>query len=425
MKPEKKPIILNQDQQNLISSLTKFVNTKTKKDIDNVYVLSGQAGVGKTTSIRFFLNSISDMGLRVAVTTPTNKSLKVIKEAIGSEVKGDISFMTVYSLLGLRLEPSGAVKELVGRDDKNDAGSYDIVLIDEASMLKKLVITHLERKTLFTGTKIILLGDKEQLPPVGEVISAIWDAYGTSFELTKVERHDNAILSFVQNIRANPRPKIESTGDGVNIVNDDSFSDKIEEMAQKGLFHIGTAKSIAWRNVTVDTLNQFIRESFEMTNSKLPYVKGDRLVMTAPVQSDFENAPSLANTDDEALVLSASVDRHPKYPQFKIWAIDARLETGDTIVLRVIHEDSIDEFNAFVDGFAKENRWNLFWKCKDSFHSVKYAYAITSHRSQGSSFKYVFVDVPDIMMNRDVDTRTKCLYVACSRASEELFLLKD
>jgi exodeoxyribonuclease-5 len=132
----------------------------------------------------------------------------------------------------------------------------------------------------------------------------------------------------------------------------------------------------------------------------------------------------LANTDDEALVLGASVDRHPKYPQFKIWKIDVRMETGDKIILRVIHEDSVADLEVYLNEMAQKKIWGKFWECKDRFHQVKYAYAITSHRSQGSTFKHVFIDTPDIMKNRDASTRTKCLYVAASRASEQLYMLE-
>jgi exodeoxyribonuclease V len=405
---------LNQDQKNLIISLNKFLESDEK-----TFVLSGQAGVGKTTCINHFLNTIDLEEVRVAITTPTNKALKVIRESIDTR---NVTFKTIYSLLGLRLEPNGSVKELIDAGGEKDAGQYDLIVIDEGSMLSKVVLEHLEQKTIFTGTKILIIGDKEQLPPVGEDVSIIWKAFKTSFELTKVERHNNSILGFVQNIRSNNEPEFVSTGDQVFIHTDSSFEDILVKTAREGKFHNGTAKAIAWRNVTVDMLNDIIRQEYESTKSKKPFVRTDRIVVMAPIPSDISGAPSLASTDDEGIVVAVATDRHPKYPQFKIFSIDLKMEDGDLIVARVIHPDSEADLKEYLDELAKKKSWKLFWACKDSFHQIKHGYAITSHRSQGSTFKEVFVDAGDVMLNRDVDTRTKCLYVACSRASKELHI---
>ena len=181
-----KEILLNLDQKNLVSALNDFLKSSIKKDIDKHFLLSGQAGTGKTTTIRYFLQSLSGQDLKIAITTPTNKSLRVIKESIGDlSIPGvTLVFKTIYSLLNLRLEPSGAVKELVDKSDgKNDATSFDLIVIDEASMLQNIVLTHLDRKTIFTGTKIVLLGDNEQLPPVNEEESAIWRMFDVNFRL--------------------------------------------------------------------------------------------------------------------------------------------------------------------------------------------------------------------------------------------------
>lgn len=405
-------IKLNDDQQKLMKEWQLFLDDPDRQ----FFVLSGQAGTGKTTCVKHFLRQIQ-YDYKIAVTTPTNKSLKVIRDAV-SDVKA--TFKTIYSLLNLRLEPSGEVKELREVDGAEDASAYDIIWIDEGSMLATNVLKILEKKLAFTNTKVIILGDKEQLPPVKEIVSPIWTRYPISFELTKVERHDNSILTFVQSIRANPDPEFISPGDEVYIMEEDEFEEKIIAAAKEGLFHDGTAKAIAWRNATVDVLNEIIRSNYHLTATSKPWVKHDRVVMMSPIPSDFPNAPSLANTDDEAVVLNVTVDRHPKFPTFKIWKLDLEMDDGDTIVCRVIHPDSEDDLKEQLDELAKKKNWHSFWTLKDAFHNIKHGYAFTAHRSQGSTIKRVFVDAGDIMMNRDEDTRTKCLYVGCSRASVEL-----
>ena len=63
-----------------------------------------------------------------------------------------------------------------------------------------------------------------------------------------------------------------------------------------------------------------------------------------------------------------------------------------------------------------------FWDYKQLFHDVSYAYSLTVHKSQGSTFQDVFVDVPNLMLNRKVIERNQLYYVAFTRAAKRLFL---
>ncbi len=382
------------------------------------FVLSGQAGVGKTTCIKTFIKN-NDKKFDIAVTTPTNKSLKVIKESIGD---ANVMFKTIYSLLGLRMEPNGEVKELVDSGLVKDAGQYDLIIIDEASMLSEAVLDHLEQKTIFTGTKILFIGDNQQLPPVGETVSVIWKQFPVDFTLNKVERHDNSILTFVQSIRGNQNPVFESSGPEVFIHTDESFEQHLIKAAKQGKFHAGIAKAIAWRNMTVELLNNIIRQEYHMTKSDDPFVKYDRIVVMAPIASDMPSTPNLANTDDEGIVMNITVDRHPKYQNFKIWKLDVRMETGDDIIIRLIHETHKELLDNQLKEYAAKKMWKHFWNLKDAFHQIKHGYALTAHRSQGSSYPEIYVEVGDIMGNKNINDRMKCLYVACSRASKQLHI---
>lgn len=405
---------LNQDQETLLKTLNSFMNSDKQH-----FVLSGQAGVGKTTCIKTFITN-NQSNFDIAVTTPTNKSLKVIRESIGD---AKVMFKTIYSLLGLRMEPSGEVKELVDSGLVKDAGQYDLIIIDEASMLSEAVLEYLEQKTLFTGTKILFIGDNQQLPPVGEEVSVIWKKFPVDFTLNKVERHDNSILTFVQGIRGNRNPVFESTGPEVFIHTDESFEKRLIKAAKQGKFHAGMAKGIAWRNATVDLLNNIIRQEYHMTKSDNPFVKYDRIVVMAPIPSDIPNAPNLANTDDEGIVMNISINQHPKFPVYKVWTLDVRMESGDDILIRLIHESSKDALDMQLKEYAGKKMWKHFWNLKDAFHQVKHGYCLTAHRSQGSSYIEIYVEAGDIMLNRDIKTRMSCLYVGCSRASKQLHIL--
>ena len=64
----------------------------------------------------------------------------------------------------------------------------------------------------------------------------------------------------------------------------------------------------------------------------------------------------------------------------------------------------------------------MFWEFKEAFHKLRHAYAITAHRSQGSTYDTAFVDWRDILLNRNRGEAFRCLYVACTRPKRRLFL---
>jgi len=402
---------LNKDQSNLIDALRYFYFKSHKK----FFILSGQAGVGKTTCMKYFkdvVKSVSETH-KICMSAPTNKATSVLRESI---LDSDVTYKTIYSILGLRMMANGELKELKDTGEERIT-NFDLVVIDEASMINSELIEIIKQKTAIADTKIIMIGDKEQLPPVGELVSPIWEMFDTDYELTEVMRHQNSILDFVQSIRANPNPEFVSPGEQVIIPDETAFMKSLDKMAEQGMFHDGNAKAIAWRNVTVDFLNKHIRSMNSITRSNQLYVPGDRIVFREPI---FDGKKSLASTDEEATVSSVKITKHLKYPNLKAWKLALCLDRGETITSYIIHDDSKDDLQTMLEEFKEIKRWDMFWNLKEAFHSISYAYAITAHRSQGSSFKYVYVDAGDIMLNRNVTERTKCLYVACSRASKLL-----
>ena len=100
----------------------------------------------------------------------------------------------------------------------------------------------------------------------------------------------------------------------------------------------------------------------------------------------------------------------------------------NTVVrLLVLHPDSQKTFDEACQDLAHKAKanprlWKNFWELKELFHDVKYAYAITAHRAQGSTYHTVFVDYVDILYNRNRKEAFQCLYVACSRPTTRLYL---
>ena len=113
-------------------------------------VISGGPGTGKTTIIKFIIELLKKQGYTFALTAPTGRAAKRMSEATGAPAK------TIHRLLDMHPAASQI-------DTKLDA---DVVIVDEISMADEYIFNAL-LKAIPVGGKIILVGDKDQLPSVG------------------------------------------------------------------------------------------------------------------------------------------------------------------------------------------------------------------------------------------------------------------
>jgi len=419
---------LNEDQAGAVGAMVRFID-KRQKDF---FVLAGPAGTGKTFCIKDLINRLRG---RMVFTAPTNKATKVLRESVASDdYKPECR--TIYSLLGLRLEANGEIKELAAPEDPLDLSRFLAVVVDEASMINLNLMGYIREAAETQNIQFIFMGDPAQLPPVGEAASPIWlldESACDRYQLSKVMRHDNQILTLVTRMRGlinHPCPSVKilsdnADGEGVWSLAQREWVNEMRLRARSGDFSKpnGT-KAIAWRNVTVDKLNQIIRgEIFDDCSD--PWLPGDRLTMLAPAK-DHEGE-DVAHTDDEGIVTRVTVASHPFYEEFLCHAVDVTFDDNHTGTVWLIHPESRAAFEREGTRLAAEARtnsklWKKFWNFKDSFHSARHAYAITSHRAQGSTYETAFVDYRDILLNRNRREALQCLYVAFSRPKKQLFV---
>ena len=425
MMTEGNEVKLNPEQILAVEAMMEFL---ADPDPDtNFFVLEGFAGTGKTFCMREVLARVSQSRMKFIFTAPTNKAAKVLKAIVGEAG-------TIYSALGLRIDKSGELKKLTTGEKPADLSQLDGIVVDESSMLTGQVINILREQTRKYHVKVIFMGDIAQLPPVGEPVSPIWNEDASRSKLSKVMRHDNQILTLVTQLRVvmnsiTPSIKIEDDNDGVQGVwkkDRNSFKKSIMEAAHEGRFADGVAcKVIAWRNIRVAEYNDMIRFAIFGADAKPGfYLAGEKVVATSPCVRGDE---TLLTTDEEAVVEGVQECLHPLEKKYKALELRARTEYNKVIRLLVIHPDSATQFNNDCEAMAFQARtnpglWKKFWNLKELFHEVKYAYAITAHRSQGSTYESVWVDYQDILLNRNRKEAFQCLYVACSRPTTRLIL---
>ena len=415
---------LNAEQSAALSAIREFLAGS-----DPYFLLAGSAGTGKTFCIRELINTAKG---RFVFTAPTNKATKVLRDSVtAKDYKPECR--TIYSLLGLRLEANGEVKELAAPEDPIDLSQFAAVIVDEASMVNAVLWKFIALTAEHYRVKFIFMGDPAQLPPVKEAASQVWDISNRA-QLTTVMRHDNQILTLATALRKvvdHPAPRIALNSDhdaeqGVWRMGSADFLHEIMRATEAGEFSKpnGT-KLIAWRNVEVDRLNKLVRgKLYPGAGANSIWQRGDRVIFTAPAK-DFDDEV-FATTDDEGAIIRAEVLPHPQ-EGLECYLLQIQLDTGEVVSSWVLHPNAQAEFTRRTAQLADEARtaprkWKRFWAFKDTFHQVRHAYAITAHRAQGSTYDTAMVLWKDILLNQNRQEAYRCLYVACTRPKRRLVL---
>ena len=125
---------------------------------NNVFLLTGGPGTGKTTVIRGMLSAFGKLGLRVMLAAPTGRAAKRITEFCGVEAK------TIHRMLELAYNENGTAASFV-RDEKKPLET-DVLIIDEMSMVD-VQLMEATLRALPAGCKLVMVGDADQLPSVG------------------------------------------------------------------------------------------------------------------------------------------------------------------------------------------------------------------------------------------------------------------
>lgn len=417
------------EQAAALDAMVDFLNTGAAP----FFTLKGYAGTGKSFSITLLLKRQNPDGSpylkpsEVCFTAPTNKAVKVLRRYLTDAGFPSVACRTIYSLLGLSLQANGEVKEITKPDEPVDLSGFKVIICDEASMNNRFLMDAISEAYAKWRVPFIFMGDPAQLPPVGEITSPVWKIPNGA-ELTTVMRYGNSMLDLATAIRKvvdSPFPSVEiETKPPVFRHGRADWLNQIE--ANLDLFKSGEAKVIAWRNVTVNQHNAYIRGLiFGRAEAKAnQWLPGDKIVATAMLK-DLEDEIFM-RTDEEATILQVVVGHHPKFNEFEIFNLLCEDEQGRKITIRTLTPEGqfhlnnrLNELSMEAKG-GKKYKWREFWQLKEAFNEVRHSYAITSHRSQGSSYRKVFVDLEDLMLNRNRQEAFRSLYVACTRQREEL-----
>ena len=123
-----------------------------------ILVITGGPGTGKTTTIKTIINLFEKQGLEVLLAAPTGRAAKRMQEATGRDAK------TIHRLLEFGYGDSD--EEMFFQKNEESPLECDVIIVDEVSMIDILLVNNL-LKAIAEGTRVILVGDVDQLPSVG------------------------------------------------------------------------------------------------------------------------------------------------------------------------------------------------------------------------------------------------------------------
>lgn len=327
--------------------------------------------------------------------------------------------------------------------------------------------------------------DPVQIPPVNHLDAIPFkpesiEKYklGVS-ELTHIMRQagDNPILRLATMVRMGYKTvphflieddfKVNDNGDLVGIKKIDRYDDEATVNVIKEYFTNDKFKAdpdhmkiIAWENKVVDHFNRVVRGRIyplDDINARLPFImQGEKLIVDKPVLMPDTNK-ILLTTNEEIevieyemrntnIVYTTAEKRGATYQLVEktmpVQYYMTRVSYFDlynrkvSAQIRILHEDNHKEFEAALQNIAdianelvygnpvKKSLWKSFYAMKKIFAQVKYNYAITAHKSQGSTYDNCMVIDWNLAENKKIAERNRIRYVSFTRARNLLLVQK-
>lgn len=414
--------VLTQDQENAKNLISEwFFNTN-----DQVFVLSGYAGTGKTFLIDYVVRTVLHLqaGTEAVFVSPTGK-------AAANLLKHGTLAGTVHSLIYVRDTEDFDVDEngeIVERDqlhfikrDKIDE-RIRLIIIDEASMINEDML----RDLLSFNVKCLFSGDSAQLPPVNGTCPLLAHPHYTMKEIVR-QAEGNPIIQAATMARKGQRIPYGNHGGKVCVIGRNALS--LEE--RKRLF-LEADQIICGRNQTRIQLNEEIRRYKGIPEEDYLPTEGEKVICTLndwekPLDKDeifhlvngiIGKAENVQECVDNLAIMDFTAD-------FMQESVKVPFDTG--IFSRGEYEHryghrAITLPNGMV---VSEDNFEMLRRYKSVFDEpvcrFEFAYAVTCHKAQGSEFDFVIVFDESWVFGEE---QARWLYTAITRAKEKLIIIR-
>lgn len=373
---------------------------------NGVSVITGGPGTGKTTVINGIIRICEHLGLDIALAAPTGRAAKRMAEATGYEAK------TIHRLLEYAF--ADEENERGFRKDENDPLDFDVIIIDEASMLD-IMLTDSLLKAVQDETKLILVGDVDQLPAVGagNVLSDIIMSDTVSVvRLDEIFRQaeESMIVVNAHLINKGEYPRLNIEDKDFYFIHRQTESGMTNTILELLGGRLTSYYGIKAEDIQVLSPMKRGEAGVNNLNKKLQ----EKLNPESPEKEEKRIGEDILRVGDKVMQI-----RNNYSAEWKLIRNGMEVDTGEGI-----YNGDIGFVTEISDGFVKV----LF----DGDKLVEYepmnldelvlSYATTVHKSQGSEFPAVVMPIsygPPMLNNRNL------LYTAITRAKKLVVLVGD
>lgn len=468
-----KNIVFTEGQRIAVEGLSEFIDSPFDEG-KYIYGLVGPAGVGKTFILKYVISNCKYTNSVIRFCTPTHKACRVFSQAMDN-----VQTYTFQSTFGFRPNMT-----LVNFDPNNPAfrpiaepklDNIVLLIIDEASMLPASVVKYIDDTCRTKRIKIIYCGDDNQLPPPNEYRSTAFYVCNKMFRLTEIVRQgdDNPVLYLLDLIRKDIKAGTHNSinfiaknrgkefyngkGEGYSIVDSYTFSDIVNNRFIDPSYHknINKYKLIAYTNAKVSLWNNYIRNII-IDDAQNQFITKDDLMMSYVTLVD-EFLSVIINNSEE-YIINDIINYTDAVYGLKGYSVRFQMVNGGQITRPLFIINHLDKFTVLkyiktlddlsrdakiASGGTRANKWKKYYDFKNNYliaqniirndkiaygRDLDYGFALTSHKSQGSTYENVFVDATDIIFSStgqpygNMDEVLRRLYVACSRTSNDLII---
>lgn len=465
-------ITYNKEQQSAIVNAVSFLKTNT--DPTQYYVIEGKAGTGKTTIAKEILKEFEDEQIYVAAVS--HKAKGVIKSSFGDDTRGK-KFFSIAGLLGMKGindNNTQTTKFQVGLKVPLLDNPPALLVIDEASMITEDVLKKIIdiNSSLSRPFQMLFLGDIGQIQPIRDEQSEFYrthkdllnkksDIFNSKHKsklITRVRQGEaNPILPYADYFWENSQKENSELNPTQHIVRNNQITDKgsllfsnsesevlnsvikaVKNAVEKGLTN--HVKIVTYHVNEKTELNQKIHEALFGKDSD--YSKGDMLILNSPYDLPDVNA-TMENSSEIQIksIQDEDTDEFGVHTLYLETNGTAYTRTGNEqkdCVIQVVSRNDIGLYNQKLQELAsyakrqtnralKKQAWSDFWEYKGRYADVDFGYAITAHKSQGSTYDIVVVDEKDIMGTTATSSQEKSelIYTALTRPRKTAIVISS
>lgn len=378
---------------------------------NGIFILSGGPGTGKTTTINMIIRYFEQEGMDIFLAAPTGRAAKRMTEATGFEAK------TIHRLLELNGNVSDDRQSQAVHFEKNELNPLeaDVIIIDEMSMVD-IHLFHSLLKAIAPGTRLVMVGDRNQLPSVGpgQVLKDLMESRCiATVVLSKIFRQagESDIVVNAHYINEGKPIKLDNKSrdffflerDNVNVIYKHMIlliTEKLPRYVKAGTYDIQVLTPMRKGALGVETLNGILQQylnppspdKMELAHGEGVFRLGDKVMQIKNnYQLEWEIVSKYGITVDSG----------------------QGVFNGDVGIIREINETA----KTVVVEYDDQRRVTYPITGLDE---IELAYALTIHKSQGSEYPAVIMPLltgPRMLFNRNL------LYTGVTRAKNCVTIL--